>query len=322
MTAFAPSEPSSRPAETPPCPICGHAPITAPCQRCGASVHEIDGYHRIYPKRGFFPKDLLHGMTTVAHGAFALFSRPEFAGQLLVPFLLNGFLVAGLYFALFFGVQDLFASMFEPTGFASGIDSVAQGLAPFVLTVVAGILLAPTVFELIMLPFLEPLVQTAERIMAGPNMGERSGGSWRSMVSGTRATAKVLLIQLGALIPTLFVSLFWPPIGILLATFIAAVLAALAWFDIPFARREQTLRQRVAVLRDNPGRALGFGLGFQLCLTIPFTALLLTPAAAVATTILYFHLDKRRLGAPAPQLTEPTPEEIETARARDESKLI
>ena len=86
-------------------------------------------------------------------------------------------------------------------------------------------------------------------------------------------------------------------VGALLSLVVAAMLNAIVWFDIPLARRGYGLRARLRVLRRNWAAALGFGLAFQLALPLlPFSLLLLTPAATVAVSSLYFRFEK---GSPA-----------------------
>jgi uncharacterized protein involved in cysteine biosynthesis len=94
------------------------------------------------------------------------------------------------------------------------------------------------------------------------------------------------------LVPLLFLS--FCGIGVVLGALIGALFAGLVWLGIPAMRRGLGFDQRVALLRRNWARVVGFGLAFEAGMFVPlFNLFLLTPTAAVAISILYFHLDKR-----------------------------
>ena len=121
----------------------------------------------------------------------------------------------------------------------------------------------------------------------------------------------LLMLQLLLWIPMLLISL--TGIGTVIALLVAAWLNALIWFEIPGTRRGYKMRTRSRLLRRNMARALGFGCAFQIGLLIPvFNFLLLTPAAAVGASNLYFRFQKagiaeRSLGVKPRGTKPPTP---------------
>ncbi len=151
------------------------------------------------------------------------------------------------------------------------------------LAAVTLFMLAPVIIETVTGPFLDPIADATEKWHGGSEMKAVDIGMWKGIVVGVRASAQILAVQLMILIPCLLLSLFG--IGAILAIVISAWFNALIWFDIPCGRRGYGLRDRVALIRRNWARSIGFGLAFQVGMLIPiFNFLLLTPAAAVATS--------------------------------------
>jgi uncharacterized protein involved in cysteine biosynthesis len=248
----------------------------------------------VNPGRGFFLVDLFHGFFAVFQAGLHLFNRPEFFGKLKLPVVANLITFLILFAATWYGLSALFDWLLEAEwGFLDFLRGVVQTVAPLVLTLVALFLLAPAIIEAVTGPFLDGLADATEKLMAGEAIRAVDLGAWRNLLLGLRSTAQILVIQIGILLPCLFLSLALPAIGFFIVYGIAAALTALIWFEIPFLRRGQGLRQRVQVLRCNWARALGFGMAFQLGMLVPFfNMFLLTPAATVAASMLYFHFEK------------------------------
>ena len=131
--------------------------------------------------------------------------------------------------------------------------------------------------------------------MSGRDMPSVSMGFWKGMFFALNNAAKILAIQVMVLIPCLVLSII-PVLNLVtvpLAMLVAAYLNALVWFEIPVMRRGLGMAYRRKVVRMNRARAIGFGLGFQLGLFVPFfNFLFLTPATAVAVSQLYFKFEK------------------------------
>jgi uncharacterized protein involved in cysteine biosynthesis len=90
-----------------------------------------------------------------------------------------------------------------------------------------------------------------------------------------------------------------PWVGLPLVFVGAAAVAAVVLCEPPAARRGLDFAAHLRDLRWNWARALGFGIGCQLGLAVPFlNVLLLAPAAAVGAAVLHFRFDKRSGTAP------------------------
>lgn len=249
----------------------------------------------IRPGRRFFLLDIGHGFATFFLAGLQLLLRKEYFGKLRLPLLANLVALVLMFAGSWVGLYQLFdwltAQSWGWLDFLRGPMSWTQSVFALALTVIAFVLLAPAVVEVVTSPFLDPLAATVETMLGGPGIRAVERSFWQGTVAGVRATAEVLALQVMVLIPCLFLSFCGA--GFLLAFAVAAALNAVLWFEIPFARRGYGTAERLRVLRHNWARALGFGLAFQLGLFVPFfNILLIAPAAVVAVSTLYFHLEK------------------------------
>jgi uncharacterized protein involved in cysteine biosynthesis len=246
------------------------------------------------PRAGFFLLDGLDGFVAVFHGGVLLFTRPEFAGKLRLPVIANVLLVGVAGAALFFAFEHVLSGWIGSSGDLFGFFAGALSL---LLTLVTLYFVLPPIVETAMGPFLEPIADVVERSMGGPRMEPVRRHLWATIVANVRSAAQVLAVSLAALALVILLSfvLLGPPLGLVLS----ASSIAVVWFELPFYRRGQDLRHRLAVLRRNWARALGFGVGFQVGALIPvFNVFLLAPAATVAASMLYLRMDKT---APVPR---------------------
>jgi uncharacterized protein involved in cysteine biosynthesis len=281
------------------CPACGYPRSEGACTRCGGRVRSPRDGRAPRCTPGVPLRDLVEGFVSPFAGALTLLHDRPYIGKLALPVLVN-LLVLSLAFAgMFWGFWELFDGLFAVDGadwgfldFLRPLVTWAGGAAALVLSAVALWILAPVLIETVTGPFLDPLAEATETAWADRAMPALRTGVWRSAAAGAKGAAHVLAWQLILLIPLLLLSL--TGVGALIAAVVAAWLNALIWFDVPCSRRGYGLRERSALLRRNWARAVGFGLGFQVGMFVPFfNLLLLTPAAAVATSAQYFRFDKR-----------------------------
>jgi CysZ protein len=287
--------PDARAEDSVPCPACGYPMRGAPCGACGGTV--LVGPHgaAIRPGRGMIVADIAHGFWTFFSAGLQLMLRPEYFGKLKLPLLANMVALAMLFAAAWFGLHELFAQLTASDwgwlDFLRSAMTFAQPVLALALTVITFFLIAPAIIETITSPFLDGLAGTVETTLGGPGLRAVQRPFWQGLVANVHATASVLVLQIAVLVPCLVLSFCGG--GLVIAFVVCALLNALLWFEIPFARRGLDLRERIRVLRHNWARALGFGLAFQLGLFVPFfNFLLLAPTAAVAASMLYFHFEK------------------------------
>lgn len=249
------------------------------------------------PGRGLALVEFARGFSTLFTSCLTLFTRPEFAGKLKVPFLVNFIVLGAVFFGLFLGTWELIAWAFQDewtwwlewarpspdSWFAGGVAMLLAAITMFFLT--------PVLIETVMGPFLDPLAQVIESIQGGPGMRSVDPGAWQGILAGIRSSAQILMVQIFVLPLALVLSL--TGVGAIIAFAVAGILNAVVWFEIPEARRGYGLTHRLRLIRRNWPAALGFGMAFQLGLLIPlFNFLLLTPATAVAVSTLYLRFEK------------------------------
>ncbi len=265
------------------------------CELCGGTVHALASKARIEPGTGFFLFDMAKGFMSPFMAMLQLMTRKEYMGKLKWAVLANLVVFTVVLALAWWGVYAFFDWVLpdEQKGWAwlAWISSILS----FVLTVIAVFFLAPVIFESVAAPFLDPIAEATEEIMVGRDMKSIDRGLWKNLLFGLNNAAKILAIQIMVLVPCLLLSIipFLNIVTIPAALLLAAYLNALVWFEIPVMRRGYDMAYRRQILRRNRAYALGFGLGFELGLFVPFfNFLFLTPATAVAVSQLYFRFKK------------------------------
>ena len=287
------------------CPACGYAIANDRCARCPGSVRmEPDGPWST-PRTNFFLFDLVDGFLEVFRGGVRVFTRPEFAGKLRGALVANVIAIPTVVALLWLGFHGLFvwARMHEwgPFGWLRHLPNWLEAIATTVLALLGVLMLLPVIVENVVGPFLEPLADQNEKLLGGPAMHAQPQPWLRSLRLAAAFSARVLVIQIAVFAISLALS--FCGLGLGLAFLASAWLAALVWFEIPFARRGYSRATRGRLLRANWARAFGFGLGFQVGLFVPiFNLLLLTPAAAIAVTTLFLRFEKSGLARQQPAL--------------------
>ncbi len=286
---------TEEPDATPICAACGYPTVDAACDHCGGSVRAEPDGPTTPPGPRFFLAELLAGFLQLFQAGTLLFTRPEFHGKLRGPVLANLVAVPLAIVLLWWGFDALLAwaasghwGWFE--WLRTALDW-GSGIVSTLLALLCVYLLLPVIVETATSPFLEPLADATEKMLGGPRMRPVSQDVWRTLGLSVAIAAKIFVLQLGVLFVAMALS--FCGLGLVFAIFASAYLSALVWFDIPFARRGYPLARRRALLRRNWARALGFGLAFQVGMLVPFfNILLLTPAAAVATSMSFLRFAK------------------------------
>ncbi len=227
--------------------------------------------------------------TMICAVACVLSNRPEFIGKLKLPVAANLVVVTGTAVGLWFAFSALFAEIAgegDLLGWFTGI------LAPL-LALVSTFFLLPPLVELVLSPFLEPLVDVVEQGMGGEGMQPVQRHLWTNIKDSTHATAQIIVVVTCAWLASLALAI----VGLVpLAFLVSAFANALTWFELPTYRRGYDLRARFALLKHNWAVAVGFGLGFQVGALIPlFNIFLLAPTAAVSAAVLFLRMEKRAL---------------------------
>ena len=274
-----------------PCPTCGYPIAADNCEQCYGRIVVVDGFSDIQPGRRFFAIELIEGFTSLFQASLLLMTKKEYMGKLGLAVFINLVLVVVFGVGIWYGFYELVSYLLESF---QVFETVRFALAT-VLAVLSTWLLAPTLISAGMTPFLEPIANATEKMLAGQKMRPVEMGMWRGLMAGLNAAAQILVVQIFVLVPVLLLALipFVGPFFIVVGVLLSAYLNAVVWFEIPVLRRGYGMPYRRAIVRRNWARSLGFGIAFNLGLLIPFfNFLFIGPATAVAVSTLYLRFDK------------------------------
>jgi CysZ protein len=278
---------------SPPCPSCGYPAENESCGQCDGKILASDGKATIEPGNRFFLIEIIEGFGSLFQAALSLMTDKAYMGKLKLAIVLNLVLVTSFAFGTGYGFFTLIDQILTSYEWLQGWGSATIAL---LLALIATWFLAPSLIEVGMSPFLDPIANATERIHGGEKMQPVHLGFWRNLTAALNAASQVLMIQIFVLIPVLIlgviplVNLVAIPVGILISAYLNAVI----WLEIPVVRRGYGMRYRYQIVQRNWARALGFGLAFNLGLLVPFfNILFLAPATAVAVSSLYFRFEKR-----------------------------
>lgn len=257
----------------------------------------------IHPQRRFWPLDFVDGIVIFARSAAQVAHHRAFVGQLKIPIAANVLAFATYAAFLLFVLLPQFRAWFAPGWPAlEGWRAEHENHGPIALLLGTAWFLWPVWFDVVAGPALEPLVAAAEGAVGGRGLAVATPGGVGRFVARLQQRARLFATQL-LLLPLVWLVALIPIVGIPLVFLAAAAAAAAVFGELPAVRRDLPLRILLADLKRNHALALGYGVGCQIALAIPFlNLLLLAPAAAVGAVVLHFRFEK----APARALKKPT----------------
>lgn len=304
-----------------PCPRCGYPAPDAACAHCARLAEPS-----LATPRAGAREELVAGAQALLRGLHFLGATRGTKRWLVPPLVLTTTVFAFLTFGLVELVDGWLAELrahgaaelaFEPHWLADAVEAVIRSavvwwfvsLGSFAVAFVAAFLVAlwtfSIVYEALCGPFLDVVHARVEQRWFGADPratldGERGRtGAWAWLARnlallGTSAKASLLA---AALLVLAFPVQFVPWVGGLCFAVAAGFATAVSLLDIPFSRREWSLRQRLAFVRDHAGAVGTFGLTAGLVFLVPFVGpILCVPAASVGGAWLVCRLDKKGLG--------------------------
>ena len=265
------------------CPTCKYPRPLVSCQLCEGQPRKLGP--------GFFLLDFLKALTIFFTAAGQLLTGSAYLGKIKWAIFLN------LLFWCVFFLISLF--LLHPwvvdllTFLPDWLSWLAAGSGAFLLTIFASFFLFTIPMSLFLGPVLDPIARIAEEEALGWKLPESGRGfvaeSWDAVDTG----ARILLMELLALLISFPLSFF--VIGIPIAWFLASFLSGLAWLDYPMTRRGLGFREKFGQARHHWAMTCGLGTGFLLSCLIPFFGLLLAgPSSAVAASLVYFEFEPVR----------------------------
>jgi len=280
------------PPATVTCRCCGYPTAPDRCAICGGEGRTIGRRRELHVGRRNGLLDLLRGLDDVRRAVFAMLFEREFIGLLRLPVAMNA-LAVGV--AVLLGWFVLLPAFVETDaghgGQGGGLDT------PHLWLIASWLTVGPVVLDTVAGWAQTPLRRATEKHMLGATVVERR--------PKPRLLERLqLLLVSGMALPLAMAAMLLPWVGFAIALVIGAVVAAIVWLQAPLAERGLTQRQRFELLRRNPWRAFGTGLGLQMLAGIPFANLLaLEPIAAIAGTSAFLQFDK---GAANAEMHDPT----------------
>lgn len=246
-------------------------------------MRTFDGRGTIEPGRSFAPFELVSGFAEVIRALFALVHGRQFTGQLGRPLIANALAFAAVFALFWFGLLPAYESWFAGDPDATN-DAGLWALA-------TAVLLAPPLLELFAGPAQERLLAISELAILGVDPADSDAGPGTALRLRDRL---IVLAAAVAMLPLLLAVVQLPWVGVPIAIATGAVVAAITWLEPPLARAGYDLKQRIALLRQNPWRTVGLGIGLQTALVVPFFNLLMVSSvAAVASTCTFLRFAKQ-----------------------------
>lgn len=273
------------------CGVCGYRTTGETCAVCGGEGQILGKRAPLQVGRGNAFVDVLRGLMDVRRAVFAMIFDREFVGQLRLPVAANVFAISALVAIGWFWLLPAFEQ-----SFASGPDKTTHD-GPHMWLLAVGLTAGPAVLDFLGGWAQEPIRRATEMHMLGATLTSppSSGARWLDRLQ------LLLLVAITTMMAMAVVLI--PYVGIALTALMGGAMAAIVWLQPPQAIRGVPLRARLMLLKRNPWRALGTGLGLQVAAVIPFVNLLaMLPVATIAATSAYLHFSKD--GTP-PKANEP-----------------
>jgi CysZ protein len=243
--------------------------------------------------------DMFHfirGLTYVLRGATFLKTHPILLKYVLIPFIIN-VLVFSLIAYLGWHYGEIFLNQMIHRGEAwywSLLFYLSLGLLGLLLVLII-VFTFTIVGTLIAAPFNEVLSEKTEEILLG-RLSKNSEGreSFFSdlfsrlhrvssdVVENLKEIAFFALVGFG-----MFFLNFIPGLGTGLNTLWIWIFLAFEFLSYPLNRRHYPFRQKLRIIWDYKGLALGFGLGVFLIFLVPLLNFICIPISVIGGTLLY-----------------------------------
>ncbi|HEX3595419.1 MAG TPA: EI24 domain-containing protein [Polyangiaceae bacterium] len=249
------------------------------------------------PSRDFV-HGLFDGFLSVFRGiAFIGRTRRAWLPSAVPAILLVALTVAGLFVAIHWVAPALMARVPFPDSTFGHFGGAVVRVVVVVLTGGAGALLAATFAPTLSGPALERIIHLREESLGLPRRAPVS--VFTELWCGLRAQCVASVVGGPLLAASWLVTLAFPPAAVV--TFPLKVLVALAllvWtlLDYPLSLRGMRLRERLALMKREAPRVIGFGAGVGVLFALPLGAILLLPAAVAAATEIGYGSRERGFG--------------------------
>jgi CysZ protein len=243
---------------------------------------------------------------------FVYVQHPKLARFWIFPILITGmallivFYGAGSYYDDLGGaVWSLFPESWnEATGWVGGLLRALRWfieLIAGILITLLGLVLVLVLSSVVAAPFNDALSEAVELILTGePAPAFSFSRMLADIVRTLRLELLKVLVYLAVVGPMFVASFVIPGLGQVISLVGLALTAAylgIDYVDWPAARRNWSVRDRVAFARRQLPAVVGFGTGVWVLLFIPLVNLFFMPAAVAGGTMLFVALQDAGTGA-------------------------
>jgi len=252
------------------------------------------------------PIGFARGLSYVLRGMrFVYFKHPKLARYWLFPVLITALALAGVFYGAGSYSEDVGAALWslfpeswnDVAGWVGGLLSALRWLIELIagiLMTLLGLVAVLLLSSVVAAPFNDALSEAVEHILTGqPAPPFSFSRMLADIVRTVRLEIGKALLYLLVVGPMFLASFFIPGVGQLVSLVgfaLTAVYMGIDYVDWPAARRDWSVRDRVAFTRRQLPAVSGFGTGVWIILFIPLLNLLFMPAAVAGGTMLFVEL--------------------------------
>jgi len=253
------------------------------------------------------------GLSYVLRGMrFVYVQHPKLARYWVFPILITGLALVAVFYGAGSYYDDLGGALWslfpeswnEATGWAGGLLRALRWLIELIagiLITLFGLVLVLVLSSVVAAPFNDALSEAVEIILTGePAPTFSFSRMLADIVRTIRLELLKVLVYLAVVGPMFIASFLIPGVGQVISLVAFALTAAylgIDYVDWPAARRNWSVRDRVAFARRQLPAVVGFGTGVWVLLFIPLVNLFFMPAAVAGGTMLFVELEDAGTGA-------------------------
>ena len=252
------------------------------------------------------PIGFARGLSYVLRGMrFVYVQHPKLARYWVFPILITVLALGAVFYGAGSYYDDLGGAVWslfpeswnDVTGWVGGLLSALRWLIELIagiLITLLGLVLVLVLSSVVAAPFNDALSEAVEHILTGESAPPFSLSRMvADIVRTIRLELLKVLVYLAVVGPMFLASFIIPGVGQVLSLVgfaLTAVYLGIDYVDWPAARRNWSVRDRVAFTRRQLPAVAGFGTGVWVLLFIPLVNLLFMPAAVAGGTMLFLAL--------------------------------
>ena len=238
---------------------------------------------------------------------FVYVQHPKLARYWVFPILITGLALVAVFYSAGTFYDDLGGAVWslfpeswnDAAGWVGGLLKALRWLIELVVGILItlfGLVLVLVLSSVVAAPFNDALSEAVEHIVTGESAPPFSLSRMFADIARTiRLELLKVLVYLAVVGPMFLVSFIIPGVGQIVSLIgfaLTAVYLGIDYVDWPAARRNWSVRDRVAFTRSQLPAVAGFGTGVWLLLFIPLVNLFFMPSAVAGGTLLFLALQQ------------------------------